>query len=136
MLKRALASPGRRPRGGVGSSSRAALSISASLWRLVDLTSRVVTNAYLDAITDRGLLRRDLLDALVSGKGEQEGVSRLARSLHLKLADTDHGWPGGHWSAGGKKKPSPAHDPTGLDTAQAVWQFLSRFRLPSTRAQT
>jgi sugar diacid utilization regulator len=66
----------------------AALSISASLWRLVDLTSRVVTNAYLDAITDRGLLRRDLLDALVSGKADQEGVSRLARSLHLKLADS------------------------------------------------
>jgi polyhydroxybutyrate depolymerase len=55
---------------------------------------------------------------------------------HLKLADTDHGWPGGHWSAGGKKKPSPAHDPTGLDTAQAVWQFVSRFRLPSSGAQT
>jgi polyhydroxybutyrate depolymerase len=54
---------------------------------------------------------------------------------HLKLADTDHGWPGGHWSAGGKTKPSPAHDPTGLDTAKAVWHFLSRFRLPSSGAQ-
>jgi sugar diacid utilization regulator len=56
--------------------------------RLVDLSSRVVTNAYLDEVTDRGLLRRDLLDALVSGKGEEGGVPRLARSLHLKLADS------------------------------------------------
>jgi sugar diacid utilization regulator len=66
----------------------AALSISSTLMRLVDLTSRVVTNAYLDAVTDRGLLRRDLLDALISGKGEQEGVLRLARSLHLRLSDS------------------------------------------------
>jgi polyhydroxybutyrate depolymerase len=55
---------------------------------------------------------------------------------HLKLADTDHGWPGGHWSAAGKKKPSPAHDPTGLDGAETVWHFLSQFRLPSNGAQT
>jgi polyhydroxybutyrate depolymerase len=38
---------------------------------------------------------------------------------HLKLAGAEHGWPGGH--------PSPPHDPTGLDTADAVWDFLSRF---------
>jgi sugar diacid utilization regulator len=66
----------------------AALTISSRLMRLVDLGSRVVTNAYLDEVTDRGLLRRDLLDALVSGKGEDEGVSRLARSLHLTLAES------------------------------------------------
>jgi sugar diacid utilization regulator len=66
----------------------AALSISSTLMRLVDLSSRVVTNAYLDEVTDRGLLRRDLLDALVSGKCEVEDVARLARSLHLKLADS------------------------------------------------
>jgi polyhydroxybutyrate depolymerase len=71
------------------------------------------------------------------------GVTRLtwrrcARGTvveHLKLANTDHGWPGGHWSAAGKKKASPAHDPTGLDTAETVWKFLSRFRLPSGRTQ-
>jgi sugar diacid utilization regulator len=68
--------------------SEAALSISSRLMALVDRTSRVVTNAYLDEITDRGLLRRDLLDALVSGKGEDEGVGRLARSLRLTLADS------------------------------------------------
>jgi sugar diacid utilization regulator len=65
----------------------AALSISSTLMRLVDLSSRVVTNAYLDEVTDRGLLRRDLLGALISAKGEEEGVARLARSLHLRLAE-------------------------------------------------
>jgi polyhydroxybutyrate depolymerase len=50
---------------------------------------------------------------------------------HLRLADTDHGWPGSHWAEAGKKTPSPPHDPTGLDTAETVWDFLSRFRLPS-----
>jgi polyhydroxybutyrate depolymerase len=51
---------------------------------------------------------------------------------HLKLAGTDHGWPGSHWSEAGRKNASPAHDPTGLDGADAVWDFLSRFRLPSS----
>jgi sugar diacid utilization regulator len=64
----------------------AALSISSMLMRVVDLSSRVITNAYLDAVTNRGLLRRDLLDALVSGKVEE--APRLARSLHVKLADS------------------------------------------------
>jgi polyhydroxybutyrate depolymerase len=50
---------------------------------------------------------------------------------HLKLAGTDHGWPGSHRSETGKN-PSPRHDPTGVDTARAVWNFLSRFRLPSS----
>jgi polyhydroxybutyrate depolymerase len=51
---------------------------------------------------------------------------------HVKLADTEHGWPGGHWSDAGKKTASPASDPTGLDSAEEVWDFLSRFRLPSS----
>jgi sugar diacid utilization regulator len=66
----------------------AALRISSKIMELVDLTSRVITNAYLDEITDRGLLRRDLLDALISGKGDGEDARRLARSLHLTLADS------------------------------------------------
>jgi polyhydroxybutyrate depolymerase len=53
---------------------------------------------------------------------------------HLKLAGTDHGWPGGHWAEAGKKNPSPAHDPTGLDTGAAVWDFLSRFSQPASAA--
>lgn len=51
---------------------------------------------------------------------------------HLKLAGTDHGWPGSHWSEAGRKHASPGRDPTGLDTADAVWGFLSRFRLSSS----
>jgi polyhydroxybutyrate depolymerase len=41
---------------------------------------------------------------------------------HLRLARTEHGWPGGKDQQG---------DPTGVDAAEAVWGFLSRFRLPS-----
>jgi polyhydroxybutyrate depolymerase len=51
---------------------------------------------------------------------------------HLKLADTEHGWPGSYWSDAGKKRPSPARDPTGVNSAEEVWDFLSRFRLPSS----
>ena len=67
--------------------SEAALTISFKLMQMVDLISRVLTNAYLDEVTDRGLLRRDLLDALISGKDDEDGVRRLARSLHVALAD-------------------------------------------------
>jgi polyhydroxybutyrate depolymerase len=49
---------------------------------------------------------------------------------HLRLEGTDHGWPGSHWAETGSENPSPAHDPTGLDSAEAVWGFLSPFRLP------
>jgi DNA-binding PucR family transcriptional regulator len=64
----------------------AAIQIASKLMRQVDIVSRVGANAYLDEITDRGLLRRDLLDALISG---EEAVSRrLARSLQVKLADS------------------------------------------------
>jgi len=41
---------------------------------------------------------------------------------HLRLADTEHGWPGGKDQQG---------DPTGVKAAEEVWSFLSRFRLPS-----
>ena len=68
--------------------SRAALMISSKLMELVDLTSRVVANAYLDEVTDRGLLRRDLLEALVSGKTDEATVRRLARSLRFALAES------------------------------------------------
>jgi polyhydroxybutyrate depolymerase len=40
---------------------------------------------------------------------------------HLRLAGTEHGWPGG--------KGSTVANPSGLDAAHAVWRFLSRFRL-------
>jgi polyhydroxybutyrate depolymerase len=50
---------------------------------------------------------------------------------HLRLAGTDHGWPGGDTAAAGlKNHPIPKHNPTGLQAAETVWSFLSRFRLP------
>jgi sugar diacid utilization regulator len=67
------------------SEREAAIEIASRLMRRVDLLSRVVMNAYLDEVTNRGLLRRDLHDALISGRGATEYVQRKARSLHLKL---------------------------------------------------
>lgn len=64
----------------------AAIEIASRLMRQVDALSSVATDAYLDEVTDRGLLRRDLMEALISG--EEEGSRRLARSLHIKLADS------------------------------------------------
>jgi sugar diacid utilization regulator len=65
----------------------AAIEIASRLMRQVDLLSRVAMDAYLDEITDRGLLRRDLLDALISGHGDCESIKRQARDLHLKLSE-------------------------------------------------
>jgi sugar diacid utilization regulator len=64
----------------------AAIRIASRIMRQVDVISRNFSNAYLDEITDRGLLRRDLLEALISG--DDEASRRLARSLRLKLADS------------------------------------------------
>jgi sugar diacid utilization regulator len=64
----------------------AAIQIASRLMRQVDVVSRIQSNAYLDEINDRGLMRRDLLDALISG--DEEGSNRLARSLRVKLADS------------------------------------------------
>jgi polyhydroxybutyrate depolymerase len=51
---------------------------------------------------------------------------------HIRLSVTDHGWPGGDTEkAGLKNHPIPSLDPTGLNAAQTVWGFLSRFRLPA-----
>lgn len=63
----------------------AAIRIASRLMRQVDTLSGLAADAYLDEVTDRGLLRRDLMDALVSG--DEEASRRLARSLRLKLAD-------------------------------------------------
>jgi sugar diacid utilization regulator len=63
----------------------AALEIGGRIWRHVDVISNTGAHAYLDEITDRGLLGRQLLDALLAGRGDTEFVHRLARTLHLKL---------------------------------------------------
>jgi sugar diacid utilization regulator len=66
----------------------AAIEIAVSLMRQVDILSRVAMNAYLDEATDRGLLRRDLLDALIAGRGDAAAVQSRARELHLTLAES------------------------------------------------
>lgn len=70
------------------SERNAALEIASRLMRQVDVLSNVATDAYLDEITDRGLLRRDLLDALISGQGETAAAQERARALHLTLAES------------------------------------------------
>ena len=68
----------------------AALRIAGEIMRHVDTMSAVWASAYLaeaeGVSSDRAVLRRDLLDALIAGKGEDERIRRLARSLGLTLA--------------------------------------------------
>jgi sugar diacid utilization regulator len=64
-----------------------ALEIASRLWRHVDVVSTAMAYAYLDEMTDRGLLGRDLLDALLAGQGDGERVRRLAHLLHRRLGD-------------------------------------------------
>lgn len=66
----------------------AALDIAGRVFDLGDRISIVAQKAYLDEITDRGLLRRELLDALLSGSGDADRTVRLAARLHLRLHDT------------------------------------------------
>jgi sugar diacid utilization regulator len=65
----------------------AALDIASRVFDLGDRISIVAQKAYLDEITDRGLLRRELLDALLSGNGDAEHTVRLARRLHVRLEE-------------------------------------------------
>jgi sugar diacid utilization regulator len=67
----------------------AALRIAGRLWRHVDIVSTAMAHAYLDEMTDRGLLGRDLLDALLTGQGDDERVRRLARILHRRLSENN-----------------------------------------------
>jgi sugar diacid utilization regulator len=74
--------------GGDEAERDAAMEIGGRIWRLVDVISNTGAHAYLDEITDRGLLGRQLLDALLAGRGDTEFVHRLARTLHLRLGDS------------------------------------------------
>jgi hypothetical protein len=67
----------------------AALQIAGRLWRHVDILASTMSYAYLDELSDRGLLGRDLMDALLSGQGDEDRPRRLARMLHQRLGD-DH----------------------------------------------
>jgi sugar diacid utilization regulator len=65
----------------------AALEIAGVVAELVDRISTAATHAYLDEICDRDLLRRDLLDALLTAKATGNDFLRLARRLHLRLVE-------------------------------------------------
>jgi sugar diacid utilization regulator len=67
----------------------AALQIAGRLWRHVDVLYTAMAYAYLDEMTDRALLRSELLDALLAGQGDGERAQRLARLLHRRLGE-DH----------------------------------------------
>jgi PucR C-terminal helix-turn-helix domain/GGDEF-like domain len=67
----------------------AALQIAGRLWRHVDVLASTMSYAYLDELSDRGLLGRELLDALLTGQTEGDRPRRLARMLHQRLGD-DH----------------------------------------------
>jgi sugar diacid utilization regulator len=66
----------------------AALEIGSRIWRHVDITSTTAALAYLDEVTDRGLLARELMDTLLAGRGDTEFAHRLANSLHLRLGES------------------------------------------------
>jgi sugar diacid utilization regulator len=68
-----------------GDERAAALELGSRIWRHVDQVSSAAANGYLDEITDRGLIGRELLNALLAGHGDAEATRRLARSLHLRL---------------------------------------------------
>lgn len=69
----------------------AALSIAGQLLEHLDLQSIAATQGYLEELqsvwSDREVVRRDLLDALLGGDGDSERVRRLAKSLRLNLCE-------------------------------------------------
>jgi sugar diacid utilization regulator len=65
----------------------AALAIAGRILEHIDLVSVAAAQGYLEELqsvwSDREVIRRDLLDALISGDGDSEQVRRLARTLRL-----------------------------------------------------
>jgi len=70
----------------------AALDIAGQVMRQVDQMSTHVAEGFLHELqsvwSDREVVRRDLLDGLVSGQGDSERIRRLARSLKLSLVES------------------------------------------------
>ncbi|HVT67720.1 MAG TPA: helix-turn-helix domain-containing protein [Trebonia sp.] len=68
----------------------AALTIAGRILEHIDIVSVAAAQGYLEELqtvwSDREVIRRDLLDALISGDGDSERVRRLARSLRLRLS--------------------------------------------------
>jgi DNA-binding PucR family transcriptional regulator len=69
----------------------AALRIAGQLLEHMDMLSIAAAQGYLDELqgvwSDREVAQRDLLDALIAGKGDSAGVRRLAHSLRLRLGE-------------------------------------------------
>jgi sugar diacid utilization regulator len=69
----------------------ASLQIAAQLLEHLDLQSIAATQGYLEELqsvwSDREVVRRDLLDALIAGDGDSERVRGLAKSLRLRLRE-------------------------------------------------
>jgi sugar diacid utilization regulator len=70
----------------------AALEITGQVMRFVDDLSTFVAASYSTeaqgASSDRAVLRRDLLDALITGQGDSERIRRLARTLRVRLGES------------------------------------------------
>jgi sugar diacid utilization regulator len=70
----------------------AALEVAGHVMRFVDDLSTYVAASYSaeaqGASSDRAVLRRDLLDALIAGHGDSERIRRLARTLRVRLGES------------------------------------------------
>jgi sugar diacid utilization regulator len=68
------------------------LEIAGHVMRFVDDLSTFVAASYSTeaqgASSDRAVLRRDLLDALIAGQGDSERIRRLARTLRVRLGES------------------------------------------------
>jgi PucR C-terminal helix-turn-helix domain/GGDEF-like domain len=67
--------------------TEAALMIASRLLTHLDLISAAATDSYLDESNERGLLRRDLLDALVTGRADTKICRLRAGALGVQLAE-------------------------------------------------
>jgi polyhydroxybutyrate depolymerase len=80
-----------------------------------------------------GWVRRDGCDPKATHTRQEKGVVRFVHPHcdaglaveHLRLAGTDHGWPGA-------SPPFPRHNPSQLEANEEVWRFFSRHRLAGT----
>jgi sugar diacid utilization regulator len=77
-------------RADVAAERGAALAIAGRILEHIDLVSVAAAQGYLEELqvvwSDREVIRRDLLDALISGDGDSGQVRRLAHSLRLRLS--------------------------------------------------
>jgi DNA-binding PucR family transcriptional regulator len=75
----------------VAAERAAALAIASRILEHIDLVSVAAAHGYLEELqtvwSDREVLRRDLLESLISGDGDSEQVRGLARSLRLRLSE-------------------------------------------------